>query len=129
MNNYQPNYYFVNGLSFPDTASDADTLVAMADGEDVAVRFINAGAIASPMHFHGYHCRVATRNRVPETQIVEKDTTLVRIGDCVDVIVPVDQPGVFPPPYPLRARSHRQWRLCEPLWWCAYRDVGIVRMR
>ena len=96
MNDYQPNYYFVNGLSFPDTASDGDTLLAMAQGEDVAIRFVNAGAISNPMHFHGYHCRVATRNRVVETQIVEKDTTLVRIGDCVDVIVSVDQAGTFP---------------------------------
>ena len=31
-----------------------------------------------------------------ETQVVEKDTTLVRIGDCVDVILPIDQPGTFP---------------------------------
>ncbi len=96
MDNYEPNYFFVNGLSFPDTASDSDTLLATTQGEDVAIRFINTGAITNPMHFHGYHCQVATRNRVPENQIVEKDTTLVRIGDCVDVILPIDQSGTFP---------------------------------
>ena len=96
MNNYEPNYFFVNGLSYPDTASDPDTLLASTQGEDVAIRFINTGAITNPMHFHGYHCQVATRNRVPEIQVVEKDTTLVRIGECVDVILPIDQPGTFP---------------------------------
>jgi FtsP/CotA-like multicopper oxidase with cupredoxin domain len=96
MNNYEPNYFFVNGISFPDTRTDPDTLLASTQGEDVAIRFINTGAITNPMHFHGYHCLVATRNRVPETEVVEKDTTLVRIGECVDVILPIDQPGTFP---------------------------------
>ena len=93
---YEPNYFTVNGLSYPDTASDDDTLVAMARGEDVAIRLINAGLIAYPMHFHGYHVRVATRDRVPETAVVDKDTLLVGVGECVDVILPVTQTGVYP---------------------------------
>ena len=96
MANYEPNYYFVNGLSFPDTASDGDTLVAMNVGENVAVRFINTGCITYPQHFHGYHVKVASRNRVPETRVVDKDTTQVERDMCVDVIVPVNQPGVYP---------------------------------
>lgn len=96
MNNYEPNYFFANGLSFPDTASDADTLIVVTVGEDVAIRLINGGAITNPMHFHGYHCQVATRNRVPETLVVEKDTTLVAVGDCVDVILPITQSGAYP---------------------------------
>ncbi len=96
MQNYEPNYFFANGLSFPETAGDSDTLIASTQGEDVAIRLINAGAITNPMHFHGYHVQVATRNRIPETQVVEKDTTLVRVGDCVDVIVPINQAGAYP---------------------------------
>jgi len=96
MNNYEPNYFFANGLSFPDTAGDSDTLIAANQGEDVAIRFINTGAITNPMHSHGYHYQVATRNRVPETQVVDKDTTLVRIGDCHDVILPINQAGAYP---------------------------------
>jgi len=96
MVDYEPNYFFVNGLSFPDTASDADTLVAMNQGEDVALRLINAGAITNPMHFHGYHVEVATRDRTPETVVVDKDTILVRLEECADVILPVTQAGAFP---------------------------------
>jgi hypothetical protein len=48
------------------------------------------------MHFHGYHVNVATRNRVVETSVIEKDTVQVEIGACVDVILPVVQTGVYP---------------------------------
>jgi FtsP/CotA-like multicopper oxidase with cupredoxin domain len=96
MADYEPNYFFANGLSYPDTAQNADTRVEMNVGEDVAVRFINTGMIVSPMHFHGYHVNAISRNRVRETAVIEKDTVLVGVGECVDVIVPVDQPGTFP---------------------------------
>jgi len=96
MADYEPNYYFVNGLSYPDTAADSDTLIAMAVGEDVAIRFINGGAISYPMHFHGYHVNVATRNRVIETRVIEKDSVQVERDENVDVILPVAQAGAYP---------------------------------
>lgn len=96
MNNYEPNYYFANGLSYPDTTTGGDTLITMNVGEDVAVRFINGGATTYPMHFHGYHVNVATRNRVIETVAIEKDTVQVERDECVDVILPVAQAGMYP---------------------------------
>jgi len=96
MADYEPNYFFSNGLGYPDTAEDGDTRVAMSVGQDVAIRFINTGMIASPMHFHGYHVDTISRDRVPETAIIEKDTLLVGIGECVDVILWVNQPCKFP---------------------------------
>ena len=96
MADYEPNYFFVNGLSYPETAKDEDTLVAMGLGEDVAIRFINTGLIISPQHFHGYHVNVACRNGIPETTVIEKDTVAIDPGECVDVILPVTQPGIFP---------------------------------
>lgn len=96
MDDYEPNYYFVNGLSYPDTAADGDTLIVMNVGDDVAVRFINGGAITYPMHFHGYHVNVATRNRVVENTAIEKDSVQVERDECVDVILPVVQAGAYP---------------------------------
>lgn len=96
MDDYEPNYFFANGLSFPDTTTGGDTKIDMNVGEDVAIRFINGGAITYPMHFHGYHVNVATRNRVVETTAIEKDTVQVERDDCVDVILPVAQAGMFP---------------------------------
>jgi len=96
LNNYEPNYFFLNALSQPDTAADADTRIVMSSGEDVAIRLINAGIIYTPMHFHGYHVDVITRDRTPETAVITKDTVLARPGECVDVILSVNQTGMFP---------------------------------
>ena len=96
MATYEPNYFFLNGKSAPATLSDPDTEIVMEVGEDVALRFINPGLIASPMHPHGFHVNVATRDRLVETSVVAKDVILVKPGECVDVILPCDQPGTFP---------------------------------
>ena len=96
MADYEPNYFFVNGLSFPNTAGDPDTLVSMNVGENVALRFVNTGVITNPMHFHGYHVDVATRNRIPETAVITKDTVLVNLGECVEVMLACNQPGAYP---------------------------------
>lgn len=93
---YEPNYFFVNGLSYPHTTADADTLISMNVGDRVALRFINAGLITNPMHFHGYHVEVVSRNRRLETSVVVKDTVPVGIDECVDVVLTCNQPGAYP---------------------------------
>lgn len=96
MADYEPNYFFANGLSYPDTADYSDTLVSMSVGEDVALRFINGGAITNPMHFHGYHADIATRDREPVSAMGQKDTVQVHRDECVDMILPVAQDGTYP---------------------------------
>jgi FtsP/CotA-like multicopper oxidase with cupredoxin domain len=96
MDAYEPNYFLVNGLSYPDTTEHDATLLSMIVGEEVALRFINGGLITNPMHFHGYHVNVVSRNRARETRVVEKDTVLVGVDECVDVVLPCNQPGDFP---------------------------------
>lgn len=93
---YEPNYYFVNGLIFPDTKYDDQTLVTMSVGDDIAIRFVNGGVIEYPMHFHGYHVNHIFRNRALVTDAIERDTVLVRPNETSDVILPVIQAGAFP---------------------------------
>jgi FtsP/CotA-like multicopper oxidase with cupredoxin domain len=96
MSGFEPNYFFVNGLSYPHTTADADTLISMNVGDRVALRIINAGLITNPMHFHGYHVDVVSRDRLPETAVVEKDTVPVGVDECVDVILACNQAGAYP---------------------------------
>ena len=103
LNNYQPDYFFANGLSYPETVQDPagnidDTkVIFMSLGQNVALRFINGGLIYYPMHFHGYHVNVVTRNRILEEYIVEKDTVLIKVGEAVDTILAVgNQIGLYP---------------------------------
>ena len=103
LNNFQPDYFFINGLTYPETVMDANRVIDdtkviyMLGGENVAIRFINGGLIYYPMHFHGYHVDVITRNRILEERIVEKDTVLVKIDESVETILAVgNQLGLFP---------------------------------
>jgi FtsP/CotA-like multicopper oxidase with cupredoxin domain len=93
---YEPNFFFVNGLSYPNTSTDEKTLISMNVGDRVALRFINAGLITNPMHFHGYHVEVVSRNRRLEAAVVEKDTVPVGVDECVDVILTCNQAGAYP---------------------------------
>ncbi|MDP6956798.1 MAG: multicopper oxidase domain-containing protein [Planctomycetota bacterium] len=93
---YEANYFTLNGLGFPDTASDADTVVAAAQGERVLIRLGNLGRTRQAIHFHGFHCNIATFNNVPETNFGEKDTVQVATGTTTDVIFNANQLGIFP---------------------------------
>jgi len=92
---YQPNYFFVNGLSFPDTVENADTYLDMQLGSHVGIRMINGGLIYYPVHFHGYHVNVLRRNRQTEQQIIEKDTIMLVSGECTDLLLNVNQVGRY----------------------------------
>lgn len=101
MASYEPNYFFVNGLSVPATRTDRDTRLSNRLGDDVAVRLINGGQITYPMHFHGYHVDVIQRRAeggtmLPETTVVEKDTVAIDLGASADVRLPIHQAGMFP---------------------------------
>lgn len=96
LSDYEPNYFFINGLSYPMTKINPSTRMNMRLNEIVAIRFINAGLIYYPMHFHGFHVNVVQRNRVLEQYAINKDTVPVRTGECVDTLLPVTQTGMYP---------------------------------
>ena len=103
LSQYNPDYFFVNGLSYPDTVYDAaglmdeNKLLLLPLNEQVAIRFINGGLIYYPMHFHGYHTNVVLRNQTRETHVIEKDTVVLRPSETVDSILPVgSQSGLYP---------------------------------
>ena len=48
-----------------------------------------------PIHFHGQRFVVVSRNGVPETNLAWKDTTLVRAGETVDIVLEPSNPGLW----------------------------------
>lgn len=100
---FNPEYFFVNGLSYPDTIYNAagviddNKVILMGANQNIALRFVNGGLIYYPMHFHGYHANVVLRDRILEQHVVEKDTILVKPNECVDTILSVgSQLGLYP---------------------------------
>ena len=93
---YEPNYFMVNGFSYPDIASDPSSLVAGNLGERILIRLGNLGRMRQSIHFHGFHPEVVARNNVLETILGEKDTIPVPSRTTTDVILTANQVGAYP---------------------------------
>ncbi len=66
-------------------------------GKYVKIRIINdatsAHPMQHPMHFHGNRFAVLSVNDVPNENMVWKDTTLLKTGDVVDILLETTNPG------------------------------------
>jgi FtsP/CotA-like multicopper oxidase with cupredoxin domain len=69
-------------------------------GEKVKIRLLNEMAGDHPMH-HPFHVHgagrfvVLSRDGEPESNLVWKDTVLVRTGETVDILLEVTNPGIW----------------------------------
>lgn len=55
----------------------------------------SAHPMQHPIHFHGQRFLVLSRDGVPQTNLVWKDTVFVRAGETVDVLIEVSNPGTW----------------------------------
>jgi FtsP/CotA-like multicopper oxidase with cupredoxin domain len=66
-------------------------------GDVVKVRIFNDPKSDHPMqhpfHVHGQRFLVLSTNGVPNDNLVWKDTALIKTGDTVDVLIPMENPG------------------------------------
>jgi FtsP/CotA-like multicopper oxidase with cupredoxin domain len=88
---------------FLDRTSGADSAAIdwrFTVGERVKLRLVNEMDSDHPMH-HPFHLHgagrflVLSRNGVAETNLVWKDTVLVRTGQVVDILFDVSNPGLW----------------------------------
>lgn len=72
-NEYTPDYFTINGKSFPDLQLDETAVVSENVGQFVHIYMANTGQSAHSIHFHGFHSTsifhtdAAQTNRVKET--------------------------------------------------------------
>ena len=86
-----PNYFTINGKSYPETAT-----INMEVGERVRIRFIGSNNnFVHPMHVHGGPFEIVETdgNVVPEEARLLKDTVNVGPGERYDVIWEARKPG------------------------------------
>jgi hypothetical protein len=55
---YYPDYFTINGLSFPDLQTDPESKVIANVGDTVLLFIANTGKSEHSLHFHGFHCKV-----------------------------------------------------------------------
>ena len=75
-----PNFFTINGKSFPATET-----VRVRAGERTLFRIVNAGQLAHPMHLHGTAFRVVARDGHRVRGEGLRDTLLLASGERADV--------------------------------------------
>ncbi len=88
----EPNYFTINGKSFPQTAP-----IEVKKGQRVRVRLANVGQFTHPMHLHGMNFKIVAYDGVllpPEQQIV-RNTVPVNPGELVDIEFVADNVGTW----------------------------------
>jgi FtsP/CotA-like multicopper oxidase with cupredoxin domain len=86
-----PNYFTINGKSYPETET-----INMEVGERLRIRFIGSNNnFVHPMHVHGGPFEIVETdgNVVPEEARILKDTVNVGPGERYDVIWKAREPG------------------------------------
>jgi len=88
----EPNYFTINGKSYPNTAP-----IEAKKGQRVRVRLANVGQFTHPMHLHGMNFKIIAYDGVPlppEQQIV-RNTVPVNPGELVDIEFVADNAGTW----------------------------------
>jgi len=85
-----PLGFGLNGKSFPATAP-----FVAERGETVLIRLANDGALAHPMHLHGFHFEVVAEDGFPLASPYMADTLEISPGQRFDVLVEANNPGVW----------------------------------
>lgn len=105
--------FMLNGKSFPLTIQDNNTVVKVAEGERVKIRFANMGFVTETMHLHGHDMLVTHKDGKllnPAAQYWA-DTLRVDPGERYDVIVDANNPGkwVLHTHYPNHVANDHQY--------------------
>jgi FtsP/CotA-like multicopper oxidase with cupredoxin domain len=81
----------INGRQFPDTPT-----LMVQDGDLVKVKIVSRSGDNHPMHLHGHHALVLTRNGRPTTGSPWwTDTLDVRPGETFEIAFRADNPGLW----------------------------------
>jgi FtsP/CotA-like multicopper oxidase with cupredoxin domain len=86
----EPNYFTLNGKSFPSTET-----ITVKKGDRVRIRFIGIGQFIHPMHLHGFPFKIVATDGhpVPEAAQLTKDTISVAPGERYDIEFVAAEPG------------------------------------
>lgn len=83
--------YTINGEVFPNTP-----MFMVREGDLVKTTIVNRGAVDHPMHLHGHHMLVLSRNGEPSTGSPwYSDTLDVQPGEIYEVGFVADNPGLW----------------------------------
>ena len=80
----------INAAAFPSIQP-----IVVEEGDTVAVTIVNRGTETHPMHLHGHHMLVISRDGVDADGALWLDTVDVRPGETWRVVFVADNPGLW----------------------------------
>ena len=84
-----PNYFTINGKSFPATQT-----ISVKRGQRVLLRLVGAGQFTHPMHLHGTDFRIVAKDGHPVSGTPQAaDVVQVAPGERVDIAFTATEPG------------------------------------
>ena len=75
-----PNFFTINGKSYPDTEP-----IKTATGKSVLLRLVNAGQMSHPLHLHGTAFKVVARDGHPAKDGGLRDAITLASGERADI--------------------------------------------
>lgn len=75
-----PNFFTINGKSYPDTDE-----IKVGAGKPVLLRLVNAGQFSHPLHLHGTAFKVVARDGHPTLNHGLRDTVTLESGERADI--------------------------------------------
>ncbi|QBD80646.1 multicopper oxidase family protein [Ktedonosporobacter rubrisoli] len=92
---YQPDYFFINGKTWPDTMMDPEDSINATVGQTVLVRLINVGYVVHAIHTHGYHFQVIGSDGRKLDAPYYKDTLSIGPAERYEIILKLDLAGRY----------------------------------
>ena len=83
-----PNYFTLNGKSFPSTET-----IDVKRGQRVLLRLVGAGQFVHPMHLHGTDFEVVAKDGHPLASPYKADVIQVAPGERYDIAFTATEPG------------------------------------
>lgn len=92
---YYPDYFTINGKSYPDLQNDTTARVAGTVGDTIYIFMANTGQSKHSIHFHGFHSRVlfSTANYITANTV--KETYPLESMQCVLIEMVPDKTGLY----------------------------------
>lgn len=93
---YQPEWFTINGASFPDTLEDEDAYIQTSIGESIVISIVNSGHMEHVLHFHGFHVEIIECSINSRYDGWIKDTLPLKCGEAMTVRLVPNLLGIYP---------------------------------
>lgn len=94
-NTYYPDYFTINGKSFPDLQTDTTARVTGQVGDTIRIFIVNTGQALHALHFHGFHEKVLFSTSAGIQQGAMKETFPMRSMEGVVLELVPDKVGQY----------------------------------